>query len=128
MLFITKPRGLKARKTKRKAQSDMRVWSGKPLFADPWTTADLCIFCMTSGSSLMAGGGGGEGGDKGAGAGDKDGSLVSDRGGVNSPQTKSSRRFCLCAAIFKDMFSAFNLVFEFCRNLNTRLRQHIAIY
>lgn len=82
----------------------------------PWLvrTGVEWTFCNTSGSSLIEDG---DGGDSGAGAGDKDGSLESDLGGVSSPHANNSRKFCLCAANFSDIFSAFNLALEFCRNL-----------
>lgn len=73
-----------------------------------------CRLCNVSGSSFTDDG---DGGDSGAGAGDMDGSLESERGGVNSPHTNISRMFCRCAAIFNDKFSAFNFALEFCRYL-----------
>jgi len=68
-----------------------------------------CKLCNASGSSFTDDG---DGGDGGAGAGDKDGSLESERGGVSSPQLwicwYKSRRLCRCADIFNAIFSAFN--------------------
>lgn len=73
-----------------------------------------CRLCSVSGSSFTDDG---DGGDSGAGAGDSDGSLESERGGVSSPHTNKSRRFCRCAAIFSAIFSAFNFALVFCKYL-----------
>lgn len=110
MLFITKPKGLNAKKRSINPQRVSLVWS---LMLWLVRTDVASTFCKTSGSSFIEDG---DGGDNGAGAGDKDGSLESDLGGVSSPQTNKSRKFCLWAN-FNDIFSCFNLALEFCRNL-----------
>ena len=69
------------------AQSVNRFVSDMPLSLEAIGSR---MQCFNSGSSFITGGAG-EGGDKGAGAGDNDGSLESERGGVNSPQINVSR-------------------------------------
>lgn len=114
---MRKPNGLKAKNVNITAHSVSLVWSRKPPVAVAVVRWGLLWRRSETGSSFIDIG---EAGERGAGAGDNDGSLMSERGGVNSPHNKS-RKFWRCAVIFNDMFSAFNLAFEFCRNLINQL-------
>lgn len=114
------PRGLNAKKSSINPHNVNRVWSLMPPEVDTeWR------FCKTSGSSFIDDG---EGGDIGAGAGDRDGSLESERGGVSSPHTNRSRRFCRWVFIFSDIFSAFNFAFVFCKYLQLHGRNNLKVH